>query len=346
MWLARGRERELTDDVCGVLQPKPTGLEGMPEFGTSLGCADAPYIYDGSQFDFSVAVGQNQGRGDHSMDFRGGAMGTVTLVEGEEGLTDIKYELTLRTNDETLLESVVLDVPSKDEIDSAQKSSRVQLVTPRLERGGPACMRYDVKVYLPPSVKTLHVQSHTTSQVKFDPESNFNLNSLSVSMYRRDKKSMLLLTEAVHAAKMHLRITEGWLVGDTTLSGDSSFMTQDGDAVLNLRVRPAPTTDAAVHPVKLSTTTGAGRADVTFLGHAGETHRPIDSTHVVAMGGDLYLTYKDASFNGPVDLNAKSFTATGLQNSFKQDGGLPYAGSRDGVDKMLVKSNAWVGLYF
>ena len=64
------------------------------------------------------------------------------------------------------------------------------------------------------------------------------------------------------------------------------------------------------------------------------------------MGGQLYLTYKDAAFNGTVDLNAKSFSATGLQNAFKQDGGSPYVGSKEGADRMLVKSNAWVGLYF
>ena len=95
-----------------------------------------------------------------------------------------------------------------------------------------------------------------------------------------------------------------------------------------------------------ATTTGAGRADVFFVNHADGQHRPIDATHVVAMGGELYLRYKDAAFNGPVDLNAKSFAAEGLQNAFKQDGGSPYVRSKEGADRMLVKSNSWVGLYF
>ena len=72
----------------------------------------------------------------------------------------------------------------------------------------------------------------------------------------------------------------------------------------------------------------------------------MDVTHHTSMKGEVYLTYSNADFNGTVDLTAKSFSATGLQNALKQDGGLPYVGSRDGVDKMKVKAQGWVGLYF
>ena len=82
------------------------------------------------------------------------------------------------------------------------------------------------------------------------------------------------------------------------------------------------------------------------MNHPGFPHRPIDATHHTSLNGELYLTYKDAWFNGTVDLTAKSFSATGLENAFKQDGGLPYHGSRDGVDKMLIKTQGWVGMYF
>ena len=129
----------------------------MPEFSTSLGCMDAPHVYQGGKVEFTVPVGQNQGRGDHSMDFRGGAVGTITLVQGADDLTEIKYELTVRTDNPELLGPVVLDYPTADEVDSARKSSRVQLATPGIPEGDSACMRFDATVHVPPRVQTLRV---------------------------------------------------------------------------------------------------------------------------------------------------------------------------------------------
>ena len=327
------------------MQPKPTGLEGMPEFSTSLGCMDAPHVYQGGKVEFTVPVGQNQGRGDHSMDFRGGAVGTITLVQGADDLTEIKYELTVRTDNAELLGPVVLDYPTADEVDTARKSSRVQLATPGIPEGDSACMRFDATVHVPPRVQTLHVQTHATAQVRFDAASELSLGSLSVSMYKRDKRNVLLLAEGARAARTKLRMSEGWLVGDLSVGDDASLMTQDGDAVLNVRVHPAPSAADPPAPVKLATTTGAGRADVVYV-ERGAPHRPIDASHVVAMHGDLYLTYTDAAFNGTVDLAARSYSATGLQGTMQQQEGLPYVGSRSGGDRMVVKSQGWAGLYF
>ena len=131
-----------------------------------------------------------------------------------------------------------------------------------------------------------------------------------------------------------------------TVVDEAELITQRGDGHLHVRVHPAPSSAEPPAPVKLLTSTGAGRTDVFFVNHPGFPHRPIDATHHSSMNGELYLTYSDAWFNGTVDLTAKSFSATGLQNAFKQDGGSPYVGSRTGGDKMVVKSNAWVGLYF
>ena len=61
-WLAAHPIRHLDDEgtlryCCGMchsvlsvlLQPTPTGLENMPEFGKSLPCAGAPYLYQGEE---------------------------------------------------------------------------------------------------------------------------------------------------------------------------------------------------------------------------------------------------------------------------------------------------------
>ncbi|OSD03954.1 hypothetical protein PYCCODRAFT_1433856 [Trametes coccinea BRFM310] len=322
--------------------PKPTGLEGMPEFSTSLGCASAPHLYNGTKMDIHVPVGLNHD--DHSVDMRGAAVGTITLAQGDADLEDIKYELNVRTDKPELLNMVTLAYPTPEDVKDNVQSSRLQLATPSNLQSG--CMRFDVTIYLPPTLRTLHVQAHAVSQVKFDPDSNINLDKLSVSMFRLDERNMLLPAEGVHARTMKLQLTRGWLVGDVTIVDDATLNTQNGDAVMNVHVHPAPSSAEPPAPAHLTTSTGAGRADIWWAAHPGVPHRPIDSTHHSSMSGDVYLTYKGTGFNGTVDLNAKSFTGTGLQNPFKQDGGLPYVGSREGPDKMLVKAQGWVGLYF
>ena len=317
----------------------------MPEFSTSLGCLDAPYEYKGGKREIFVPVGQNQNRGDHSADFRGGAVGTIVVAQGEEDLTEVKYELSLRATSEKLLGAVVFDYPTKEEVSEGVESSRFQLATPTPLTD--KCIRFDVTIYLPPSVKTLHIQSHAITQVKFDPNSNFNLNTVFVTMYRLDERIMVLPTEGIHANHLDLQLTQGWLVGDVTIVDEVSLSTQRGDASMHVRVHPAPSSAEPPAPAKLLTSNGAGRADVFFINHPGLPHRPIDSTHHNSMkGSGTYLTYTEAAFNGTVDLTVKSFSATGLQNAFNEDGGLPYVGSREGGDKMLVKSQGWVGLSF
>ena len=98
----------------------------------------------------------------------------------------------------------------------------------------------------------------------------------------------------------------------------------------------------------LETTTGSGRADVFYVSHPGQPHRPIDSVHRSRKMGDLYLTYKDAAFSGTVDLDARSFSASGLHDAVPRLADqLPWVGDKHGVDKMVVESkNGWVGLYF
>ena len=89
-----------------------------------------------------------------------------------------------------------------------------------------------------------------------------------------------------------------------------------------------------------------GRTDVEFVHAHGAPHRPIDATHHSSLNGELYLTYADAAFNGTVEIAAKSFSATNLHNALGREEGLPWYGSREGADRMRVKTQGWAGLYF
>ena len=172
------------------------------------------------------------------------------------------------------------------------------------------------------------------------------LDALFVTTYGLNTRNMLLPSAGVRARKTKLQMTRGWLVGEVTVLERAELVTQSGDAATHVRVHPAPAPALGLAPVTLLTTTGAGRTDVEFVHAHGAPHRPIDATHHSSLNGELYLTYADAAFNGTVEIAAKSFSATNLHNALGQEEGLPWYGSREGADRMRVKTQGWAGLYF
>ncbi|KZT04645.1 uncharacterized protein LAESUDRAFT_682490 [Laetiporus sulphureus 93-53] len=334
--------------VVWMVTPSPTGLETMPKFSASLGCSDAPHLYGDSKTTFSVPI--NVDALDHIVDINGGAVGTLTIAEGAPGATEIKYEMTLRSSDASYLDLVTLSYSTPSEVEDPMTQSRMSLVTPIYGEAAGACMRYDMTVYVPPSIASLSVTTRGSgaTQLKFDDDSNFDLGSLYVKTYGLDERNMILPHKGVHAGLLTLEMERGWLVGDVAIVDKTVLTTQRGDATLNTHVYPAPSSEEPPAVAQLQTTTGSGRSDIFYVNHPGHAHRQISSIHRSSRNGDLYLTYKEAECNGTVDLTAQSFSATGLQGSVRHGGDeLPWVGSKDGADKIVAESpHGWVGIYF
>ncbi|KAL6307841.1 hypothetical protein BKA93DRAFT_21842 [Sparassis latifolia] len=330
-----------------AVTPKPTGLEGMPEFSTSLGCSNAPYIYNATDTTFLVPVGLNNA--DHEIEILGKAVGTLTFVQGDSDATDVKYDITLRADQDGLFDSILLQHSTAYEIEHGISNSHTRLAT---TYESSACMRYDIKVSVPPTLKNLAVSTRTVTHIKFDTDSMFDFDKLSVSMRAMMETGHLLLPHTgVHAGMLLFDISRGWLVGDVAIVDKTTLSTSKGDAVMNVHVHPVPSTADLPATAELQTTTGTGRTDVFFVSSAGHVHRPISSTHSSLRGGEMYLTYKEAEFKGEVDLSAKSYSASGLQGSMMRHGGmggeLPWVGDKNGGDKIVAQSpNGWIGLYF
>lgn len=329
--------------VIWMATPSPTGLEGMPEFSTSLNCASAPHMYLGGKIGYSVPV--DALTADHTLEITGSSVGTIVVAQGDAESTELKYDMTIRSEAQSPLEQVSVKFTSPTELEEGISKSRMHLITPSF---GSSCIRYDMTVYVPPNVKELSIQTRGAAQIQFDEESNFNLDKLYVRMTGVDEKTMLLPHKGVHAGALSFEMNCGWLVGDVAIVDKASLTTQGGDAVLNVHVFPAPSTVEPPAVAELQTTTGSGRADVFYINHPGHPHRSIFSTHRGQSTGDLYLTYKEAGFNGSVDVTAKSSTAVGLQGMVRNAAGeLPWVGDKDGSDKLVANSpSGWVGLYF
>lgn len=336
--------------VLTLLQPATTGLEHLPEFNTSLGCADGPYFFEDQQ-QLLYTVATNVGRADHSVDMRGAGVGTLIVAEGPSQSTDVTYEMVLRSSSREYASRFTVVHPPKDEINDGSSHSRLLLSTPGAIDD--ACMRYDIKMTIPPSIKRLHIQAHATTHIKFNETADIELDRLYITTYTNDALNMVFATEHVRAKQVNFEMTSGWLVGNTRLVEKTIVLTQRGNAHTNLHVKPAPSLGDSPAPAFFETTTGAGRSDVFFETDKSSPHRPIRAVHRSSRNGDVYLHYNDAEFNGKVKFDAHSYTTSGLHGKFGRvddhagQSDLPYAGDVNGVDTMTVSSpRGWVGLYF
>lgn len=316
----------------------------MPAFSTSLGCVDAPYVYAGVPTTFDVPLGLN---GDHGFDTRGGAVGTVTVFEGPPTATKVRYEVTIRADDKALLDGLVLDHPADQDV--PLKDSHFQLITSH--PGEKTCIRYDIKMFLPPNLKKFHLASHTITHVQFDPESHIEIDDFSVLLFSSKPNNMVLPHQNLHANKLSLEIFEGWLVGDVSIDSLTKLTTQRGRGVMNVRVHPTPATDpASPELASLRTTSGSGRTDIFYVEHDAHVHRPMSNVHMSSMNADMYLTYRESQYNGLIELSAKSFTGTNLQRVTAEltpdQKWTHWVGDEQGKDELLVKSRGWAGLYF
>jgi hypothetical protein len=332
--------------VLWAFSPKP---EDMPAFSTSLGCMDAPHLYNGSQVTFTVPMGT--ANKDHFFDARGGAVGTFTLVDGEADAQEIKYEMTLRTSDEALLQDIYFQYPEHND-DNTIGMSRLIMTTPHSPAG--YCVRFDMTIYVPPSLKTIHVASHTTAHVQFAPGAHLNISDLYVTLFSVDSKNIIVPSEHVTSQRQTLEVYRGWIVGDASIVKRTSITTQRGDGVANVKFHPVlPSDPSAPEPATLRTTTGAGRSHFFYIGQKA-FKRSIDATHISSKNADVYLTYTEAEFSGKIEMSSKSFTMTGAERIVRGPAPISkdderwthFVGNVNGDDKISVSSRGWTGLYF
>lgn len=328
----------------------------MPQFSTSLGCLNAPYIYNSSEVHLSIPLATRSSSS--SIDIRGGSVGVITIADGDADATEIKYEITIRATQEDLLSKINFVYPDAN-ADGSITRSRLILDTPSLPQADETqCMRYDVKMYLPPNLKKMHVQAHAVAHAQFAPgtRGGASMEQLKVTLYALNQNNLLVPSADVAVKNLQLEVYRGWLVGEAQIVDNLSIETQRWDAVANVKIAPAPPADHA-HPTKamLQTATGAGRADFVYLGSKAFI-RPIQALHTSSRNADMYLTYRGSGFNGKIGMDSKSFTITGAQR-FKpsmmrrDDDSTPsqwthFYGDPDGGDEITVNSRGWTGLYF
>jgi len=226
------------------------------------------------------------------------------------------------------------------------------IASPRIPKSHPStCFRYDVKMIVPPSLKNLHLASHTRTHVRFDEKAKINMEGLFIKLFTNDKDNIIQSSRSVKANSINLQLTRGWLVGDVAIVDETSLSTQRGDAVLHVHVHPEPPKDKSnPQMASFDVTTGAGKTNVVVHSSEG-MKRPIDATHISSKNGPMKLTYKNSGFDGLLTVQAKELETTGMEKLDPSDIQESekwnyFVGNKDGKDRIRVNSRGRVELYF
>lgn len=332
-----------------VLKASPTGLESMPDYDSSLPCSSAPYIYQDGKITKSIPVGMSAPSNGFSFDITGSAVGTLELSPGAPGAEDVIVKLSLLASEKSVLSQVSFVASDTD--------NKLSLTTPDDPRG--ACMRYHIVVYVPSNLKHLKIDTKSVTQTRVDPAADKfpYLESISITSHSSSSLAMILPTSVMRASKLALQARGGWIVGSVSIGFDiTEIDTTLGDAVTNLQVYAGPPPALLIMPVKLKTDSGSGRTDITYIVNEQLSNwhrqRPIFSNHTSHVKSDMYLTYKEAKFEGLVDIKSPSYSARNLQvmskDAHENGKATHWHGNMEGKDslKIVGAKGGWVGVYF
>ncbi|PAV20287.1 hypothetical protein PNOK_0291400 [Pyrrhoderma noxium] len=309
--------------VWWAATPAPSGLENIPKFSTSLGCLDASHLFTDPEAQgtlnhnsllYTMDVDSDAG---FQLRLFGGAVGTLVLAPSLASDTDnttVALHTSIRTNEKGLLSQVKIEK-------SRTGKSSLGIQTPSSSENEDACMRYDLKLYLPPALRHLTIASQSVVQVKFSDEFTPAFSRL---------ETVIIKLSSISSG--------GYLSGSLSISGSTSINTGTGDAITNVKL---VTTESSFVESKLSTKTGSGQS--TFVYENLESKR-VQNEHRVFGKGDLRLTYEKARFNGIVDINAQSYSLSGVRKDLESD--LRYVGNKEGGDSLKIISDGWVKVNF
>lgn len=327
-------------------QDASTRPKSLPAFGTSLGCSTALYVYNKT----SVKVTDSSS----VFDISGDSVGTIIIADGPADSTDIMYALTLRTTKKSLLDKIKFSYP-----DRAPEGTALRINTPPMT-GLDAwhCMRYDVKIFMPPRSKSLRILTNTVAHIGFEPGATIaKVNQLTVMLQAPDARNILALSSSAVPLMQHYEAYGGFIVGEASIVRDMVIETKRGNGVANVTIFPAQPRTPQERPAILWTVGGAGRSDYVYMG-SKVFERNISAVHAMGGTGDMSLTYREATVNGLLSMTSNTYTLTGAQ-TFQEgesekwgttwDGAnwTHFVGKVDGGDSIqVINPRGWTGLSF
>lgn len=261
--------------------------------------------------------------------------------------------VNVRSSSSTSFNGVSIDSASHEE---GAGVSWLTLGTPALFENG-ACTRYDVEVYVPPTLRNLTIDalSPVHLHTAFDDAPRV-LHALTVNIRNNGgdaRYSNILKGEkGLQVDELSVVSKSGYIVGALSVGNTTDIDTSYSNTVSKLELITsgydvdAPTARGA--PAYINAYTGSGLSTFTLT---NAHSRPIIASHSSTSrssgDGDLRLEYGGSKFNGIVKIEAKGYSMRGVESEAPHMGDVPrWVGDKDGGDYLSVKTGGWVGLYF
>jgi hypothetical protein len=156
----------------------------------------------------------------------------VVYKKGAADANEIRYDVTIRSTDQNLLNQVSFQPIHGDSI---------RILTPTPDINDKDCSRFDIVVHVPPVLQELALASHTITHITFDTEAaDINLAKFTVTLFAPSTNNQVLPRIGLHANTLKLEVFRGWIVGEVSVVESASLKTQQGDGVINVHASPLP----------------------------------------------------------------------------------------------------------
>ncbi|KAH7087900.1 hypothetical protein BKA62DRAFT_729481 [Auriculariales sp. MPI-PUGE-AT-0066] len=300
--------------VRWVTSPDPTGIEGIPEFGKSVICNDASFVFGPDSDPNGVMYEVPSFISALHIDISGNGMGAITVSRSDAA--EPSLSLLLRSTTKQTLSLVTVN----------QVPGGWTLETPS-EPDSFSCTSFAIALHIPASLKNFTMTSSSLAQVQFTADTELDLALLDLQLNHRDNRNLLLFpSRNVRSDVAKLSTRGGYLVGDVAFRDSALLSTKRGNANMN---------------VKLASD------GLSIIEYVNSAHRHISAQHS-SDTGKIFLRYAGTGFSGPLEVKARGWSSNGHVGNFGLHNtvGNPYVGDEDGDDSLKITTNDVIKTWF
>ena len=296
--------------------------------------------------------------GQHTFTIRGGASGQLTLASSPDpNAFAITYDIVIQSNP-PFPNKVSFNPPPPppgpvvppEPVSSPSTDFSIDTPTAMDQhspKDPPACMRFDITMYIPRSLRQLTVNVSTPVQIIFSPQAHIELDSLSIIITKPHPDSRIDSSESVQARFISIEMETGLIQGLLSLGESSKITNWYGE--IRLDTIPNVPMDFSSPSKALLEKTSYGKVEIHYLRNKAYRRRPIESWHTMGTGNRSTgrFDYGCSGFNGVLYSNSSEYNITNpslwkpKRLETVEGSAWPIMfGNRTGEDKVFIRSGS------
>jgi hypothetical protein len=313
-----------------------------------FGCYNEPSssVLNGSQVLLQVPPGQ---AGQHTFTLQGGASGHLTLASSPDPNSPvITYDIVIQSNPPSL-DKVSFFQPPPGSIVSPSTDFLIDTPTTMVQTSltdPPACMRFDITMYIPRNLRQLTVRVSTPVQITFSPQAHIELDNLSLFMTSPHPKCRIDAFESLQATSLTVEMNTGLVQGLLSITESSEITNWNGS--IELDIIPNPSRNFFNASTALLRTTTYGKVDIRYIRNQAFRRRPIESWHTMGIQATSIgsFDYGCSGFNGLLYSNSTDYNITNAKfwkTKANPSGQNPWPiiiGNKTGEDRVYIVSGS------